>query len=231
MYNANFHLVAFSLLGLIALAFSSSPQYHVLPSLKDQASLINSWRSLRIANIPAILEKNRVDAWLLSQKEYAEDTAFWSLKSATQFSARRRTISVYFSSSSKCSAQSHTWIDITENIWDDVRAVLEECDPKRIAVNTDPQVAFASGLHKGEYDNLVKFLGPKWSDRFVMQPMVAVEYISKMPKQQLGWYRKLMETAWAMISEGFSEKVITPGKTTTEVLIAPFSFDTARVML
>ena len=217
MYSINLHLIALSLLGLIALASSSSPQYHLLPSLKDQASLINSWRSLRIANIPAILEKHRVDAWLLSQKEYAEDTAFWSLKSATQFSARRRTISVYFSSSSKCSAQSHTWIDITENIWDNVRAVLEECDPKKIAVNTDPQVAFASGLHKGEYDNLVKFLGPGWSDRFVNQPMVAVEYISKMPEQQLEWYRKLMETAWAMISEGFSEKVITPEKTTTEV--------------
>lgn len=103
-----------------------------------------------------------------------------------------------------------------------MRAVLEECGPKTIAVNTDPQVAFASGLHKGEFDNLVKFLGYKWSDRFIDQPMVAVEYISKMPRQQLGWYRKLMETAWAMISEGFSEKVITPGKTTTEVLIAHF---------
>ncbi len=37
---------------------------------------------------------------------------------------------------------------------------------------------------------------------------------------RLKWYRNLQETAWAMIGEAFSEKVITPGLTTTEVGIS-----------
>jgi hypothetical protein len=47
--------------------------------------------------------------------------------------------------------------------------------------------------------------------------MVAVEFVASKVPDQLEWYRKLQSTAWAMIKEGFSEKVITPGETTTEV--------------
>ncbi|KKY18789.1 putative xaa-pro aminopeptidase family enzyme [Phaeomoniella chlamydospora] len=46
--------------------------------------------------------------------------------------------------------------------------------------------------------------------------MLGVEYIATKLEGQLEWYRKMQETAWAMIKEGFSERVISPGKTTTE---------------
>jgi hypothetical protein len=48
--------------------------------------------------------------------------------------------------------------------------------------------------------------------------MVAVEFVASKVPEQLEWYRKLQSTAWAMIEEGFSEKAITPGETTTEVM-------------
>jgi len=48
-------------------------------------------------------------------------------------------------------------------------------------------------------------------------PMLGVEFVATQPESKLEWYRKLQETAWAMISEAFSERVITPGKTSTEV--------------
>lgn len=50
--------------------------------------------------------------------------------------------------------------------------------------------------------------------------MVAVEYIGTMVGGRLEWYKKLQETAWAMITEAFSERVITAGETTTEVSFA-----------
>lgn len=65
-------------------------------------------------------------------------------------------------------------------------------------------------------------LGEKWTSRFVDRPMVAVEFIGTMVEGRLEWYRKLQETAWAMIGEAFSERVIEPGVTTTEVsLLSP----------
>lgn len=47
--------------------------------------------------------------------------------------------------------------------------------------------------------------------------MLGVELVATMVKGRLPWYRKMMETAWAIIEEGFSEKVIVPGKSTSWV--------------
>jgi hypothetical protein len=153
----------------------------------------------------------------MSQKEYAEDTAFWSLKRATQFSARRRTTQLFLANSSSSDKLVYSWIDITPRVWSDLRDVLEAHNPARIAVNVDSDVAFSSGLHSGEFEKIKRELGKKWSSRLVNEPMIAVEYIGTMVQDRLPWYRILQETAWAIISEGFSEKVITPGQTITEV--------------
>lgn len=154
----------------------------------------------------------------ISQKEYAEDTTFWSMKRANQFSARRRTLSLFFADNENTSCKSHTWIDNTPILWHELREVLEKCKPASIAINVDPDVAFASGLHAGEYEEFVRKLGSPWTDRFVSALPIAVEYVATMPKSRLSWYRKLQETAWAIISEGFSSATITPGVTTTEDL-------------
>lgn len=152
----------------------------------------------------------------VSQKEYAEDTAFWSLKSAEEFSARRRTTTLFLANSST-SKNSYAWVDISQTLWDELRHVLETENPKTIAVNNHPQIAFASGLHAGELDAMKEGLGKEWADRFVSEPMVAVEYIATMPASRAEWYHRLQSTAWAVISEAFSERVIQPGVTTTKV--------------
>jgi len=41
------------------------PQYHQLPPLREQAVVENAWRQERIENIPNILRKHGVDAWLV----------------------------------------------------------------------------------------------------------------------------------------------------------------------
>lgn len=41
------------------------PQYVTLPSLREQLAITDTWRSERIANIPNILQKYNVDAWLV----------------------------------------------------------------------------------------------------------------------------------------------------------------------
>lgn len=153
----------------------------------------------------------------MSQKEYAEDTAFWSLKKAQQYSARRRTVSLYFSNQDGGHCNSYTWIDITDDVWGEVKDVLERCSPRSIVVNTDPQIAFASGLHAGEWDLIQTQLESKWINRMTNKPEVAIEYIATMPQSQLDWYRRLQETAWALITEAFSERVITPEQTKTAV--------------
>ncbi|TQV95538.1 Xaa-Pro aminopeptidase family enzyme [Cordyceps javanica] len=195
-------------------AATEKPTYQHLPSLREQSALQEKWYAERRASIPGLLEKHGIDA---CQREYAEDTVFWSLTPA--FSARRRTTMLFFapSASDPSLATAHTFVDNTPRLWDEVRGVLARRDPARIAVNAHPEIAFASGLHAGELAAARRGLGDAWADRFVADDdaaMLAVEYVGTQEAARLPWYRRMQETAWAVITEGFSERVVAPGRTT-----------------
>jgi len=49
-------------------------------------------------------------------------------------------------------------------------------------------------------------------------PMISIEFVTTRPKDQIEWYKRQQLTTWVIITEGFSERVIVPEKTTTEVL-------------
>ncbi|KAF2772379.1 hypothetical protein EJ03DRAFT_266908 [Teratosphaeria nubilosa] len=213
-------VLTLTLLHLTSASISPSPnhpQYHLLPSLRDQAEIQDTWRDERTANIPNLLRKHGVDAWLMSQREYAEDTVFWSLKCSSQFSARRRTIHLFFSSSYQAQGlkTAYKWIDNTDAVFADLAAVLNEHNPNQIVLNTNDTIAFASGLHHGSYTELLSKLPQPITDRFTSNPLIAVEYISTTPASQLTWYKRLQETTWSLIAEAFSTSVITPAQTTT----------------
>jgi hypothetical protein len=116
--------------------------------------------------------------------------------------------------------ESFTWVDNTPNIWDLVRDTLHARNPTTVQVNLDSEVVFGGGMHAGELSKVVEALDVEWFLKRVKSvPMLGVEYVARRVEGQLEWYRKLQETAWAMVSEAFSEKVITPGITTTHVRI------------
>ncbi|TLD06923.1 hypothetical protein PgNI_10534 [Pyricularia grisea] len=208
---------------------NQQPTYQPLPSLRDQAALVDAWTAERRALIPGLLAKHGVDAWLVSQREYAEDTVFWSLKRKEQFSARRRTLELFLSSSTahhegRDARTSYTWIENRpEVLFSQLREVLDRHQPAKIAINAAEEVAFASGLHAGELETFRRHLngtegggnGTAWTERFVTVPMLAVEYIASTVESRTAWYRRLMETAWAVVNEGFSAEVVKPGVTTT----------------
>ncbi|KAI0720318.1 hypothetical protein C8T65DRAFT_567823 [Cerioporus squamosus] len=193
-------------------------RYRRLPSLREQAAILDGWRDERVANIPALLTKYRIDAWLISQREYAEDTLWWSFKDATEYAPHRRTVLLFHTNTSSLSGQPNPlrWVDNTGAVWPELRRVLEAYDPHRIALITDKFIAFGGGLHVGEYEALAEELGERWMERTVNEPLLAVEYVATRVPGQLAYYRDLQEITWALVEEAFSERVITPGVTTTE---------------
>lgn len=64
-------------------------------------------------------------------------------------------------------------------------------------------------------------LGEEWMGRTVNVPMLPVEFIATRVPGQLVWYKKMMDSVWAMVEEAFSERVIEPGLTTTVVRSNP----------
>ena len=139
------------------------------------------------------------------------------MKNATDFAARRRTVWLIHNDTLDGVANPLKWIDNTGQVWPELRATLEQLNPDRVVLNTHEDIAFAGGLHVGELTVLERELGTAWMKKTVNEPMLAVEYISTKVSGQIEYYRKMQETAWALVEEGFSHKAIEPGVTTTEV--------------
>ncbi|RSH82191.1 hypothetical protein EHS25_006124 [Saitozyma podzolica] len=180
-----------SLLSLLMLVAASMPvaKYRPLPSLREQDAMEKKWVEKRHRLIPKILRAHGYDAWIITMREYAEDTVFRSLVSTTTtFSARRRTLFL-FHTHPNITSPIHL-VDNKPEIWDELNRVLDAIQPERIAVNIDEDMAFSDGLHTGEGRLLTSKLDTNL----------------------------MMENVWAMVQEGFSEQVVQVGKTTAEDL-------------
>lgn len=155
-------------------------------------------------------------------REHAEDTIWWTIKSAVEFNAHRRTIVLFHANTTN----PFTWIDNTNAAWEPLTAILSKLNPRTIAINTHHDVAHASGMHVGEMEVLRERIGEEWVRKFMQIPeMMVVEFVGRRTDVGTGMgtegllemYRKLEETTWAIVEEAFSEKVVVPGRTTTDV--------------
>jgi hypothetical protein len=216
-------------------------------TLREQAAVQQEWLAKRLTTtLPRLMRKYEVDLWVIPMREYNEDPVFRSIVSPTTFYARRRTIYVFFDRGPELGIERialggadqgglYSAVRTTKKVdaavagenaelwgdeqWEVLREVLEERNPKSIAVNTSRVWAFADGLSSGELDGMQVSLGSKWTSRFVPAEGLAVDFIAtRLPDEEV-FYTKLQTLVWNLIGEMFSERVITPGVTTTDDLV------------
>ncbi|MEO7997410.1 MAG: M24 family metallopeptidase [Gemmatimonadaceae bacterium] len=71
-------------------------------TLRDQAFRQQKWLEERMEKtLPLLMRKRGVDMWVVPMREYNEDPVFRAITSPTTFSARRRTIYVFFDRGAK----------------------------------------------------------------------------------------------------------------------------------
>ncbi|MCE2900919.1 MAG: M24 family metallopeptidase [Gemmatimonas sp.] len=97
--------------------------------------------------------------------------------------------------------------------WQVLKQVIEERQPKKIALNTSRTFAFADGLSSGEKEGMLEALGAPWTSRIVPAEALAVDLIAARQPEEEAAFRELNRVAWEIIREAFSNKVITPGVT------------------
>ena len=211
-----------------------------LPTLREQAVEQQAWLELRIGRVlPKLMAEYDVRMWILSMREYAEDPVFWSIISPTTFAARRRSIYVFTRQddgtverlalggtsqggvfeayrSTRPAPTQPTAELVGDEQWRLLRELVEERDPENIVLNIDPVWAFSDGLHAGEREALEEALGPELLGRVKREPRLAMNYIALRLPEMMPRYRKIQETVHAVISQAFSNAVITPGETTIE---------------
>lgn len=218
-------------------------RYHPLPPVRQQAEEMQHWVERRLEMVlPELMAEYDVDMWMLSMREYGEDPVFWSIISPTTFAARRRSIyiftrqpdgsverlalggtdqgglfQIYRSSRPAPTGESaELWGD---EQWRLLREVVEDRDPLNIVLNIDEDWAFSDGLGAGEREALERALGAEYASRIRREPRLAMNYIAVRVPEMMPRYRRIMETVHAMISQAFSNSVITPGVTTTEDVV------------
>jgi Xaa-Pro aminopeptidase len=178
--------------------------------------------------VPKLMRERGVDMWILVAREYQDDEVLQTMLDAENFTARRRTILVFhdpgqgkpverltvsryglgglFDPAWKPEEQPDQWKRLTQ--------ILEERNPRAIAINTNGSTAFGDGLTLSQYQQLVEAVPPHMRDRLTPAGDMAIHWLETRTPAEMALYPMIVRTAHAIMAEGLSRKAITPGKTT-----------------
>lgn len=211
--------------------FSSYAQ--VLP-LREQARVMDEMLADRINNLlPQLMERNKIDMWILVSREYNEDPVLKTMLPATWLSARRRTILVFYHNPSKKVYEklAIARYNVGENIkaawdmqqfpdqWDVLSDIIRTRNPQQIGINLSKHFAHADGMVHTEYTELMEKIPSEFKGRVVSAETLAVNWLETRTEREMAVYPQLVSITHQIIEEGFSEKVITPGITTTDDVV------------
>lgn len=214
----------------------------ILP-LRQQLEVTNGWLKERLQSVlPRVMQREGVDLWIVSAREYNEDPVLFSLLPAPMMSARRRTILVFHAPGAASGAsaaevaagfeamaiagpgigldgfyrpmweKSRTAV-ASEDQWTVLERVVRERNPVRIGVNTAETFAFGDGLSFSEHEALRAALGPELWARTTSAERVAVGWLELRTAAELAAAPGINQIAHGIIAEAFSSRVIHPGVT------------------
>lgn len=175
------------------------------------------------------MRERGIDLWILIAREYLEDPALATMLDAQSMSARRRTILLLHTPATGKPERltvsrygldplfTSAWNPETEpDQWKRLATLVAERNPKKIAINISPDTAFADGLTASQYQALLAALRPDDRNRLVAADDLAVAFLETRTAPELATYPDVVALAHAIIREGLSRAVITPGTTTTD---------------
>ncbi|HEX7088395.1 MAG TPA: hypothetical protein VF198_18700, partial [Vicinamibacterales bacterium] len=202
---------------------------HVLPE-RERPAVINRVLTDRLETVlPALMRETRFDMWLVINREYVEDPVYLTLVPAPVFHARRLSMLVFFDRGegqplerltvSRYPMQGYqaAWSGGTaEDQWKRLAAIVRERNPKRIGINVSERWSFGDGLSAALRDQLMAALGPDLAARTASADELCVRWLETRTPLEMDLYAHMTAIARGIIAEAFSERVITPGVTTTD---------------
>lgn len=197
-------------------------------SPKDRARLWNEWLSWRLEHIlPEVMRREKIDLWLVINREYNEDPVYLTLMPEPTLSARRCSILMFHDRGpdkglERLSASPFTdgrwyqptWKDKKILQFENLARVIQGLNPRRIGVDISSTWAFGDGLSVHLHEELKNALGPEMSSRLVSAEKVCLGWLERRSPQELSVYRHICGIAHDLIAEFFSSLVIVPDVTT-----------------
>lgn len=208
------------------------PDMPEILTMRERADVTDRWLEERLETVvPEIMRKNGVDMWVLVAREYLEDPVVSTMLNATSLRARRRTILVFFDPGEgqdleRLTVSRYDMGGMFEPAWNPeagqgdqwqrLAEIIEERDPEVIAINSSPLTAFGDGMTLSQYTGMMSALPEELKGRVRATEKLGVQWLERRTESEMEFYPTVVRIAHAIIAEGFSEKVITPGETTVD---------------
>ncbi|MEQ9466629.1 MAG: M24 family metallopeptidase [Ekhidna sp.] len=223
-----------SLIILGTALWAQNPYTPKILSMKERAEVIDNWLEERIQTVlPEVMRRTGIDMWVIIAREYNEDPVIKTLLPATWQSARRTTMLIAFDPGEGKPLETfgmsrYNTGELFKTMWnkemqpDQWKALADmilKKDPKKIGINKSETFALADGISSTHYDMLMDVLPKKYQDRVVGAENVAIGWLETRTESEMIVYQNIVRIAHQIIAEGFSEKVIQPGITTTDDVV------------
>lgn len=218
------------LVNCTALAYAQD--YGAILPMKERARVINELLEDKIQNyLPRLMADTGIDMWIVVSREYNEDPIIKTLLPAEWLAARRRTILVFFNNGSMIETLAVARYDVGSAFksawnkeqqpdqWVRLREIVEERNPKVIGINQSEYFGLADGIVATDKEQLLEALGTKLAKRVVSAEKLALAWLETRTDKEMAIYPHIERISHNIIAEAFSEKVITPGVTTTEDVV------------
>jgi Xaa-Pro aminopeptidase len=218
---------------IIFLFITTHSSAQILP-LREQAKVIDEILADRFNHLlPVLMQKNGIDMWVIVSREYNEDPVLKTMLPSTWLSARRRTILVFYNNTEKKTIEklAIARYNVGENIkaswdmkkfpnqWDALMDIITTRNPKKIGINTSTNHNHADGMDVTDHKEMMQKLPAAFQTKIVSAETLAVNWLETRTEREMQIYPQLISITHKIIEEGFSEKVITPGITTTDDVV------------
>ena len=215
----------------------------ILP-LKQRAQIIDEISSQRIKQLlPNLMQQTGIDMWVLISREYNEDPVLKTVLPSTWMSARRTTMFVFVRHENELKALAiapYKVGDLFEPAWDKqaqpnqwqaLVELIDKYNPKKIGINQSKIWAHTDGLVATDKQRLLAELPKKYHARLMSAEALAVRWLETRIPEEVELLKGMTALAHTIIAEGFSNKTVVPGQTSTDDLVWWFREKVASLRL
>lgn len=215
-------------------AVAQNPYFPKTLNMRERAEVIDSWLEERVETVlPDLMKRTGIDCWIIIAREYNEDPVIKTMLPATWQSARRTTMLLIFDPGNGKPIETvamarydvgktfkKVWDkEVQPDQWQALADLIAKKDPKKIGINKSETFALGDGISSTHFDQLNQVLPDKYKKRMVSAVHLAVGWLETRTESEMTVYPNIVRMAHQIISEGFSEKVIQPGVTTTDDVV------------
>jgi Xaa-Pro aminopeptidase len=203
------------------------PPMPKLLSLREQMTVREAWLKKRFDTILLpMMRKHNVSMWIVTNEEFHSDAVNRINRSADS-DCRQRDFFIFADNgktlekiavvrySEERLKNHYTLISPPrDKTAETIRKIVEERNPKTIALNMGGGRGQSDGITHDAYKFLADALGKDYESRFVSGGRFVTDYLDTRLPEELEHYRTAVTVTDILTRRAFSNEVIAPGKTT-----------------